>query len=172
MCNQHTAWQLLQTLQDKLLPHQRLRWVATTLFLALYVLRVVWIGGFYVVSYCLAVFVLSQGLHFLTPLQADLEDEQADQPVLPIRSADEFRPFLRKLSEFLFWRNVCLALLSAGLLTFVEALDIPVFWPVLLMYFLVLFLSTMRRQLSHMAKHGYLPFDLGKKHYSGAVLKA
>lgn len=31
--------------------------------------------------------------------------------------------------------------------------DIPVFWPILLVYFIVLFVITMRRQIGHMRKY-------------------
>lgn len=64
--------------------------------------------------------------------------------------------------------------------------DIPVFWPILLVYFLVLFFITMRRQIGHMRKYKcvgswrdeavrltcsapcrYLPWDWGKSSYRG-----
>lgn len=48
--------------------------------------------------------------------------------------------------------------------------DIPVFWPILLVYFCVLFVITMRRQIGHMRKYRYLPFDIGRKtQYGGGA---
>ena len=47
--------------------------------------------------------------------------------------------------------------------TFFPIFDVPVFWPILLLYFCVLFFITMKRQIKHMIKHRYIPFDLGKK---------
>lgn len=41
-------------------------------------------------------------------------------------------------------------------------LDVPVFWPILLMYWIVLVGFTMRRQIKHMIKYRYNPFDFGK----------
>lgn len=41
-------------------------------------------------------------------------------------------------------------------------LDVPVYWPILLAYFLFLFAFTMRRQIKHMIKHKYNPFEAGK----------
>ena len=49
------------------------------------------------------------------------------------------------------------------LATFFPIFDVPVFWPILLLYFFVLFFITMKRQVKHMIKHKYIPFDLGKK---------
>jgi hypothetical protein len=42
-----------------------------------------------------------------------------------------------------------------------------VFWPILLLYWLVLFFVTMKRQIQHMIKYRYIPFSLGKKSYGG-----
>ena len=57
----------------------------------------------------------------------------------------------------------------AILCTFVSFLNIPVFWPILLIYFLALFFVTMRKQIRHMIQWNYLPFTTGKKRYRGKV---
>lgn len=49
-------------------------------------------------------------------------------------------------------------------------LDIPVYWPILLGYWLLLFAYTMRRQLRHMLKFRYNPFDTGKVRLKLALL--
>ena len=41
-------------------------------------------------------------------------------------------------------------------------MDVPVYWPILLFYFLFLFAFTMRRQIKHMIKYNYNPFEFGK----------
>ena len=41
-------------------------------------------------------------------------------------------------------------------------LDVPVFWPILFLYWLALATFTLRRQIKHMIKHRYVPFDFGK----------
>ena len=43
--------------------------------------------------------------------------------------------------------------------------QIPVFWPILLIYFFALFFLTMKRQIKHMIKHKYVPWSWGKKSY-------
>jgi hypothetical protein len=52
-------------------------------------------------------------------------------------------------------------------MTFFSFFDVPVFWPILLIYFVLLFVLTMKRQIKHMIKHKYLPFSVGKKRYAG-----
>lgn len=51
----------------------------------------------------------------------------------------------------------------AFLMTFFSMFDVPVFWPILLCYWLVLLFLTMKRQIMHMVKYKYLPFNLGKQ---------
>lgn len=51
----------------------------------------------------------------------------------------------------------------AFVLTFFSAFDVPVFWPILLFYWIVLFVSTMKRQIMHMIKYRYVPFTFGKQ---------
>ena len=50
--------------------------------------------------------------------------------------------------------------------------DVPVFWPILLMYWLLLLFVTMKRQIKHMIKHRYLPFSHGKTKYKPGGEKA
>lgn len=51
----------------------------------------------------------------------------------------------------------------AFVMTFFSVFDVPVFWPILLCYWIVLFVLTMRRQISHMIKYKYIPFSFGKQ---------
>jgi Rer1 family len=115
--------------------------------------------------------ILNLFLRFLTPLKADLEEEELDNPVLPIRESDEFKPFLRKLGEYSLWKHTTIAATVAIICTFFKSLDLPVFWPVLVVYFFILFIITMRRQIGHMIKHRYLPFDIGKARYESSTEK-
>jgi len=159
-------WQTAKNLEDKLTGHKKKRWSFTGAVGLCYLVRVWATGGFHVVSYCLGIYLLNLLLAFLTPLEGDIEDELEDCPVLPVYDSEEYRPFLRKLNETKFWRNVTLAVIVCNLCSFVPLLDIPVFWPLLAFYFFVLFFAMMRKQIAHMFKHKYLPFDIGKKKYS------
>uniref|UniRef100_A0A094ZQP4 Protein RER1-like protein n=1 Tax=Schistosoma haematobium TaxID=6185 RepID=A0A094ZQP4_SCHHA len=83
---------------------------------------------------------------------------------------EEFRPFLRKLPELKFWNSCTICLFISIFCTFLSFLDVPVFWPILVMYFFLLFYVTMKRQISHMIKYRYLPFTYGKpRHQSNGM---
>jgi len=59
--------------------------------------------------------------------------------------------------------SITKAFIVAFLLTFFSMLDVPVFWPILLCYWGVLFVLTMKRQILHMIKYKYVPFTVGKQ---------
>nr|CAD7256381.1 unnamed protein product [Timema shepardi]CAD7568417.1 unnamed protein product [Timema californicum] len=90
-----------------------------------------------------------------------------DGPELPTRANEEFRPFIRRLPEFKFWYSVTKSTVIAVICTFFDCFNIPVFWPILVMYFITLTCITLKRQIKHMIKYRYLPFTHGKPKYQG-----
>ena len=84
---------------------------------------------------------------------------------------DEFRPFIRRLPEWQFWlsttRATAVALVCsvrsrhvgpsnvsrahARQMQLFSAFDVPVYWPILVVYFFILFALTMRRQIQCVA---------------------
>lgn len=163
-----------------------------------------------------AIYLLNLLLAFLQPkfdpsiqddLMADEIEEGLDSSApspLPSQRDDEFRPFVRRLPEWQFWLvlsyrppyfpltpKIRLSSTRATLLaifcTTSEVFDVPVYWPILVIYFFVLFALTMRRQIQcvlfffytyhfyayttpnrHMIKYKYVPFDIGRKTRYGA----
>lgn len=150
-----------QQFLDNSVPHLWLRWSMLGVMILLYFLRVYYIQGFYIVTYGLGIFLLNLFIGFLTPL----EDAEEGGPLLPTAETDEFKPFVRRLPEFKFWYSCAKAVTVAFFMTFFSFFDIPVFWPILLIYFIILFFLTMKRQIKHMIKHRYLPWSFGKKRY-------
>eukprot|EP00879_Flechtneria_rotunda_P005227 GHRR01005511.1.p1 GENE.GHRR01005511.1~~GHRR01005511.1.p1 ORF type:complete len:188 (+),score=33.16 GHRR01005511.1:270-833(+) len=157
--------QQLQIFLDRCAPLILPRWIAWGVFLCLYALRVWLLKGFYIVTYGLGIYNLNLLLGFITP-QTDPELE--DGPQLPTKSDQEFKPFVRRLPEFKFWWSSIKSIWIGLLMTFFTMFDVPVFWPILLMYWLLLFVVTMKRQIKHMIKYRYLPFTVGKKRYSAS----
>lgn len=161
-----------QHLLDKATPHVLRRWTALCVVALVYALRVgVFVQGFYVVTYGLGIYILNLLIAFLSP-QVDPEiqeiiDGAGEGGSLPTKSTDEFRPFVRRLPEFKFWYSLIKAFCVAFTMTFFSAFDVPVFWPILLFYWLVLFTVTMKRQILHMIKYRYVPFSFGKQRYTG-----
>ncbi|KAK0604395.1 hypothetical protein LWI29_015254 [Acer saccharum] len=153
-----------QHLLDKLVPHILYRWLGCLGVLLIYALRVYLVEGFYIVTYGLGIYLLNLLIGFLSP---QIDPEYTDAPLLPTHGSDEFRPFVRRLPEFKFWYCITKAFCIAFVLTFFRAFDVPVFWPILLFYWLMLFVMTMRKQIMHMVKYRYVPFSFGKQRYDG-----
>ncbi|KAL8193674.1 hypothetical protein R6Q57_026366 [Mikania cordata] len=159
--------QRYQHLLDKSTPFLLYRWIVFCVIAIIYTARVFFLQGFYVVSYALGIYILNLLIGFLSP-QVDPEfQDLSDGPTLPSRSSDEFRPFVRRLPEFKFWYSISKAFCIAFVLTFFTAFDVPVFWPILLFYWLILFTLTMKKQILHMVKYKYVPFSFGKQRYDG-----
>lgn len=112
---------------------------------------------------------------------------------LPTKNDQEFKPFVRRLPEFKFWHSATRAVCLAFLCSWSEIFNLPVFWPVLVVYWLILVVLTMRRQIQHMLseypnsspnpdleggrenraiiadkleEYRYVPWDFGKAQYA------
>ncbi|KAJ2336320.1 hypothetical protein GGI00_000899 [Coemansia sp. RSA 2681] len=165
-----------QTLLDKSTPHSGARWGVTGGLLFMFLLRIIFAQGWYIICYALGIYMLNLFLAFLTPkidpeMAEELDEAEAASEsgpgLLPVKNDEEFRPFIRRLPEFKFWLNSTKAVLLSIACSFFSAFDIPVYWPILLFYWVFLFIITMRRQIEHMVKHRYVPFaNFGKQRYS------
>ncbi|XP_027055493.1 protein RER1-like isoform X1 [Pocillopora damicornis] len=168
-----TISQRYQTFLDTTVPHLALRWISTLVMILLFLVRVLYLQGWYIVTYALGIYHLNLFIAFLTPKidpaleELGEEDLDEDGPELPTKADQEFRPFIRRLPEFKFWYGATRAVVIAIACTFFEFFNIPVFWPILVMYFIVLFIITMKRQIKHMIRYRYLPFTYGKQKYKG-----
>jgi len=104
---------------------------------------------------------------------------------LPTKSNEEFKPFVRRLPEFKFWYAATRAVVLAFCCSWSEIFNLPVFWPVLVFYWFILVVLTMRRQIQHMlseyrgacqktwrtdgrTEYRYVPWDYGKRQFKGA----
>lgn len=162
----HEFSKIFQYYLDKTTPHALYRWIGTFALACIYALRVYYVQGFFIVTYGLGIYLLNLLIGFLSPL-TDPELEPSDGPTLPTKGSDEFKPFIRRLPEFKFWYAITKAFCVAFVMTFFSLFDVPVFWPILLIYWVVLFALTMKRQIMHMIKYRYIPFNVGKQKYGG-----
>jgi len=149
---------------DKLNPYWRERWAVYFLLFLIFVLRVVLLHGFYIIAYAYGIYSLNLTIGFLSPAV----DPELDFEIPPEETA-EFRPFVRRLPEFKFWW-ACFKWLSISVFsTLIPALDLPVFWPILVAYFFILCFITMKDRVKHMIKYRYVPWTTGKKKHIGIL---
>lgn len=100
---------------------------------------------YHLVAYTLGIYLLNLFLAFLQPKidpSLSRDEDMEGGETLPTKQDDEFRPFIRRLPEFKFWHAATRAITIAFLCSWSSVFDIPVFWPVLVVYWLVLFTLT------------------------------
>jgi len=155
------AQRLLQHYLDKTVVWVRVRWACFFFCLVLFSARVYLKKGFFVVAYGFGIYMLNLFINFLSPAV----DPETEENALPTKESTEFRPFTRKLPEFKFWWGSQRAIGMSLVMSLVPFFDLPVYWPILLAYFIFIFVLTMKDRVRHMCKHRYIPFDLGKQTY-------
>ncbi|KIW08336.1 uncharacterized protein PV09_01253 [Verruconis gallopava] len=162
---------IYQSYLDQSTPYVQYRWIGTGVLFFFFSLRILVAQGWYIVAYSLGIYLLNLFLAFISPkFDPSLEQDEGMEDgtsSLPSRENDEFRPFVRRLPEFKFWYSATKAIAIGFVCSFFSIFDLPVFWPVLVMYWIILFALTMRRQIQHMIKYRYVPFTVGKARYGG-----
>jgi hypothetical protein len=156
---------------DKSTIHTMPRWGIFGFVLFLFSLRIYLVQGYFIIAYGYGIYLLNNFIAFLSPLEdpsmAGLpgglggDDDGIGLPTSE-KQGREYRPFARRLPEFKFWLSSVKGGLVSLVFSFFPMFDIPVFWPILLLYFLMLFFFTMKRQILHMYKHKYVPISWGK----------
>lgn len=184
---------------DQSTPYVLYRWFSTGACLVVFFLRILFAQGWYIVAYALGIYLLNLFLAFLQPKfdpsNEAIDNEMEDGAVgtLPTKQDEEFKPFIRRLPEFKFWYWATRAICIGFFCSWFEIFNVPVFWPVLVMYWFMLFILTsmrpfhypypypslcwrctdpadetttaVRKQIQHMIKYRYVPFTFGKKSY-------
>ena len=172
LLNPSTARRAIQYWLDKSTIHILPRWILFSVILAIFFLRVYLIQAYFIVAYGLGIFLLNNFIAFLSPLEdpTDVGGSRDDGLSLPstAKEGKEYRPFARRLPEFKFWLACTRGAATSLVMTFFSIFDVPVFWPILLLYFCMLFFMTMKRQIAHMYKHKYVPISFGKHKYKDA----
>ncbi|ELQ76227.1 Golgi proteins involved in ER retention (RER) [Trachipleistophora hominis] len=153
---------------DKTAPKKLERWVFFSCVLVLYFIRILYIQTHYLVTYVLSIYLLHGLIGFCTPQEESIPDpfDNIDEEVyIPQTVDDEFRPFMRRLPEFDFWWLSVRLVLISFLTTFSSLFDIPVYAPILVIYFIVISLLTAKNLYRHMKKYNYNPFYVAKESY-------
>eukprot|EP00494_Astrolonche_serrata_P023732 UN23990 len=103
---------------DQCVPHYIARWLFLVCLLGAYFYRVHIIQGFYIITYGLGIYLLNMFIGFLTP--RDDVSSYNDGPTLPTDQNEEFKPFIRRLPEFQFWKGATRATMIAMTCTFLR----------------------------------------------------
>jgi len=147
---------------DRLVPYWWCRWTSVSWIMAALAVRIIMIERHFFATYVLAIYLLNQLLLFMSPAT---EDDHL--PMAP--TGGEFRPFIRALSEFKLWCRGIVATAVTIVATFVDDVDLDVDGRALALYFVLLFLYTMKQQIVHMYQFGYVPWNSSKSRSKGKM---
>jgi hypothetical protein len=150
----------LESLVLRTKPYLLYRWLILFVLAIAFFLRLSLGHRFYTIGYIVGLYFINCLVLFVSPkLDPDLYGRDA----LPTVGHGDYRPFVRKLPEFVFWRRCFIAMAIAHVATLFKILDPPVYGPLLLVYFLFVAAFNFRSRIAHMIRNRYLPFDAGKE---------
>eukprot|EP01147_Barroeca_monosierra_P005333 gene5333-8854_t len=145
----NNRWQLFM---DAITPWITTRWVFSVVSIIAFMARIIIVQGWFIVAYALGIYLLNLLIAFLTPRfdpAITIENDENDSnTALPTKQDEEFRPFVRRLPEWKFWVLAQRAIFVAFAATFFKVFDVPVFWPILVLYFLLLFAVSMKQRIA------------------------
>ena len=64
-----------------------------------------------------------------------------------------------------FWIAIFSATVLAAFLSMFDSMDIEIYWPLLVCYFVMMTLFLCRVKIEHMIRYQYIPFEVGKTKY-------
>lgn len=159
---------LIQIYLDRIVPYKKERWMFFALLFLTFILKILITQRFFLITYCLSIYLLHSLIEFLTPKEENIPDpfENFDEDVyIPTSTDDEFRPLIRRLPEFDFWAQSSKLVALSFFTTFFDLFDVPVFTPILIFYFILIVCLTIRNMYKHMKKYKYNPFTSDKNAY-------
>ncbi|WVZ24013.1 hypothetical protein V8G54_002557 [Vigna mungo] len=95
---------LFQYYLDKSTPHSAYRWIGTLVMASIYVLCIVYVQGFYVVSYSLRIYLLNLLIGFLSPLVDPVLDPSNSPSDVPPQLSLPPTAITKKNPNFLKYR--------------------------------------------------------------------
>eukprot|EP00826_Nyctotherus_ovalis_P037182 TRINITY_DN3377_c0_g1_i2.p2 TRINITY_DN3377_c0_g1~~TRINITY_DN3377_c0_g1_i2.p2 ORF type:complete len:186 (-),score=35.48 TRINITY_DN3377_c0_g1_i2:135-692(-) len=149
----------IQLYVDRYVIYPKARWVFAGVVFLIYVYRAYVNNGLHVISYFLGLYMLDKFLGFISP-------KNEEDVILPTRQNEEFKPFRRAVRELDLWKSYVAAFMVSIVLSYFQFLNIPVFWPLLVMYFIMVMVVAFRTKITHMIRYRYVPIDIGKRTYN------
>ena len=132
-----------------------------------------------VVTYLIGFYLLQMMVSYFTPKGLEEEDmgytefigeegEIVEEEITQL-DIDCEKPLVPSISELQIWERVSFAFTMGIVCTFFKQMEIDVFWPLLMVYFVVLVCYTIQKIIKKMEKYRYSISDFIKKPASDSV---
>ena len=149
------------------------RWVLFFGLEAVLIIRMILYRGFYVVGYIEGLTLLNlffESIYSNTSTNGEGEGIDEDVNEVPLHTIKDIEappsPILDQSNnetelsgDVRLWYAFMITVIISLIAVMIPALDIPVFWPLLLIYFLAIFILTMREPLWIMLTKRYTPMN-------------
>ena len=166
------------SLVGRLVLYPRARWLCTLLLVTAYIYNAQR-ASYDVATYLIGFYLLQLLLSYYTPQGVEDEPQESQSDYYYLGSEEfivpegaeeeatgvergEDKPLLRSMGELQVWERATFAFIMGLVCTYFKMLQIDVFWPLLLVYFLVLVVYTLQKILKTMEKHRYSAADFQK----------
>lgn len=149
-----------QLVKDKLAGEVQMRWTIFGAVAFMYVLRVLIKQTHHIITYAVGIYMIQGFILFATPKMKNTEDpfETLTEEQIQEEQRNFDGPFIRNLSEYDFWAFYMKVVVISFILTFFSFLDIPVFAPLLVLYFVIMVLATLVKLTQHQKMYQYNPW--------------
>ena len=96
----------LNSINDKIIIYRTERWGVVAILAVIYFIRIFRKKGYYALTYCIGIHFLNSFIGFISPLDDPEEELGEENSYLPQRKNEEFKPFQRKVKEFLNTKSI------------------------------------------------------------------
>lgn len=158
---------LNQLMMDNLSPVPGKRWAALAGVFLLFLFKVLYDDTHHLILYCMAVYLFHGYILFATPKDEsipdpfELDEEEKEETTSEYSTANidnNLRPFIRNMPEYTFWLFCTKVVLVCFALSLTPLTDIPVYTPILVVYFVFMAVATLIKLYNHSRKYNYNPF--------------
>jgi len=158
-----------QIMIDKFSPCPVQRWCVFGLCLLVHFVKILVSGTHHLIAYVVGVYLFHGFILFATPkdenipdpFEEEVENENSNE-YSPSSVDNSLRPFIRNMPEYTYWMFSMKVVVVSFLLTLSRLTDIPVYTPILLVYFVFMVLATAIKLWQHSRKYHYNPFFQSK----------
>lgn len=154
-----------QYVSDLISPYPKQRWMLTAILSLAYIYIVLIKQTHVVITYTAGVYLLQSFILFVTPNDNNIPDPFEpgyEENYTPSNIDNDYKPYVRKLSEYTFWLFTVQVISAVIVLVQFEFTDIPVYTPILATYFAFMLIVTLYTVFTHSKKYKYNLFSFGK----------
>lgn len=156
----HYLDMVMQGLKDHTALKVKERWCIFGTAMIIYIVRVLVKNSHYIITYGVGIYLVQGFILFATPKMKNTQDpfETLTEEQIAEEQQQFDGPFIRNLSEYDFWLFYMKVVLISFFLTFFRFLDIEVYVPLLIVYFIMMVVATLIKLKQHQKLYQYNPW--------------